>query len=142
MGIETFRNDVAIPVGSVSAATLAWRYRGALRVTVIAKATFAFAEDAPMSATAPQEMFRAEVHHGNNPARSIRFTADLAPYLERADVLFTGDAHALGGAADTLLVRLGVFDGTRPLLDKSLQVKPRGAARVPIVYERAYGGPG
>lgn len=131
---------IALP-GSAAAA-VAWRAQGQLQLTVIAKATFAFARDAEMPLDEPQEILRAEVHHGNNPARSVRFTADLAPYLGCVDVIFTGAAHAPPGQpAQSLAVRLAVFTKERTALDKTLEVRDRsGFERMPLVYERAIGG--
>ena len=69
------------PVGAVSTDAVAWRFRGQLNLTVIAKATFAFAEDADMARTAPEPVLREEVHHGKMPGRSIRLASENAPYL-------------------------------------------------------------
>ncbi|MGK4001626.1 DUF2169 domain-containing protein [Sorangium sp. So ce1036] len=131
--------DAVTPLHGTAATAVAWRSRGQLRVTVIAKATFAFAPDAAMPRAAPQPILRAEVHHGDHPARSVRFTSDLAPCLARADVLFTGHAWAPAERpVDALTVRLAVFDGRRPLVDKRLVVREQGGfLRAPIVYERA-----
>jgi hypothetical protein len=130
------RADCAVPAGDVAVGALAWRFRGALRITAVAKVTFAFAQDAAMTRVMPKPIVRTEVHHNDSPARSIRLTPDLIPYMNNADVLLTGHAHR-GGA-----VRLGIFDGTRPLLDKTVLVQKKGTAPVPLVYEGAFGGPG
>ncbi|MDC0744595.1 DUF2169 family type VI secretion system accessory protein [Polyangium mundeleinium] len=122
------------PLPGAEAGVVAFRTGGVLHATVITKATFAFAPDAPMPRVPPQPLLRDEVHHGENPARSVRFTSDLVPYLARADVLFTGHGHATAA-------RLQVHAGERVLLDKTLLLKDsRGVQRIPIVYERAYGG--
>src|SRR5882724_11223435 len=89
--------DTVIAVGATAVAAIAWRYGGALRMTVIAKATFAFAEDATMARVQAQEVFRADEHHGRSPVRSVRFASDLAPYLSQGEVFFTGHAHAPRG---------------------------------------------
>ena len=130
------------PLDGSTAAAVAWRSKGQLHVTVIAKATFAFAHGVEMPRAAPQAILRAEVHHGGNAARSVRFTSDLVPYLGRADVLFTGHAHAPEGAQATRVrVRLGVFDARRTILDKVVVAEDAaGFQRMPIVYERAFGG--
>ncbi|MDI3289606.1 DUF2169 domain-containing protein [Polyangium sp. 15x6] len=123
------------PLPGAEAAVVAFRASGVLHATVITKATFAFAPDAPMPRADPQPILREEVHHGDNPARSVRFTSDLVPYLGRADVLFTGHGHAPSA-------RLQLHAGERVLLDKTILLKDaRGSQRMPIVYERAFGGP-
>jgi hypothetical protein len=126
-----------------AAAAVAWRFQGQLHVTVIAKATFAFAPDADMPRLEPQAILKAEIHHGNNPARSVRFTSDLAPYLGQADVLFTGHACSPSGrAVSSLPLRLAIFNGHQFVLDKRLLAQDAsGFQRVPVVYERAARGP-
>ncbi|WP_438026566.1 DUF2169 family type VI secretion system accessory protein [Sorangium sp. So ce233] len=133
------------PLGAASAAALSWRFKGELRVTAIVKATFAFASDTVMPRVAPQEIIRAEIHHGAMPSRSVRFTTDLAPRLLQADVLWTGHAHAPHGRpVETLPVRLGLFSSSGwTLLDKTLLVRKRGGfVRLPVDLEHAYGGLG
>src|SRR5579871_3452308 len=85
------------PMQGTAAAAVVWRALGRLHVTVIAKATFGFADEAFMPRLEPDKVLTAEVHHGKNPGRSVRLTSDLAPHLARADVMFTGHAHARAG---------------------------------------------
>lgn len=137
--------DIPItPLDGSAAAVVAFRSGGRLSLTVITKATFRFASDARASRVPPQEILRAEVQHGRDPRASIQLTPDLAPYLPRADVLFTGCAHAPGGQlVCSLPVRLAVFAGQRPLLDKRLRVQASaGFSSMPIVYERTLRGAG
>lgn len=109
---------------------------------MIAKATFAFASEAPMARVKPQPIFEAEVHHAKNPMRSIRHTSDLVPYRKRADIFFTGSAYAPSGAS-TVTVRFGVASAGQVLFDKRLVVRKKGgASRMPMLYERAVGGIG
>ncbi|WP_438010581.1 DUF2169 domain-containing protein [Sorangium sp. So ce321] len=130
------------PLKGAAATAIAWRTQGRHYITVIAKASFAFATDAVMWRTDPQEILRAEVHHGKNPARSVRWSGDLAPYLGRADVVFTGDAHAPRGTeVQSLPVRLAVYSAGGWVLDKRLLVRDKGPFRqIPLVYERAVCG--
>jgi hypothetical protein len=144
MALNALREDAAVPAGDVSVAALAWRHSGVTRVTALAKATFAFVPDGVMTRVSPQPVVGGEVTYGGSPARSVRLTSDLAPYLNRADVLLTGHAHAPPGVGvETLPVRLGVFAGAHPILDKTVLVRQKGGVkRVALVYEGAYGGPG
>ncbi|WP_438034494.1 DUF2169 family type VI secretion system accessory protein [Sorangium sp. So ce204] len=134
----------ATPIGAATAAAMAWRFKGKLWVTAMVKATFGFASDTMMQRIAPQEILREDVHHGGLPSRSIRFTTDLVPRLLKADVLFTGHAHAPHGRpVEAAHVRLGVFSSSWTLLDKTLMVRKRGGfVRLPIDYEHAFGGIG
>lgn len=146
------RGDAARSTAHSTTAALAWRYRGELRVTVIAKATFAFVLDDAMTRLPPQEILRDEQRYDDHPAHSERLTTDLSPYLEGADVLFTGHAHVPRGASSSVRLELRARAGA-PLLSKALVVRAhegvvadaareRPLERVPLVYERALGGIG
>jgi hypothetical protein len=138
------RKNAAVAADGVTVAALAWRFRGVLQVTVVAKATFAFAADGPAVRVEPQPIFADEVHHGKRANQSIRFASDHAIYLTRAEVFLTGHAHAPQGASiDQMPVRLGIFDGARLLLDKTVLIRKKGGLqKIPLVYERAFGGMG
>lgn len=149
MSSEAANRVEVVALGDSAAETLVWRLRGELRVSVVVKASFAFEPDGPMRAIEPDEICRAEVHHGRNPSRTVRLTSDLAPYLPHADVVLTGHACAPDGeTALGMSVRLAVFrEGA--LLDKSINVLCDSSGdvdepfeRMPLVYERAYGGIG
>src|SRR4029079_19058109 len=96
-----------------AAAAVAFRAQGQIQLTIVVKATFCFAEDADMPLSDPMPILHAEVHHGNNPAQSIRFAGDRAPYLGRADVLFTGHAHPPPSSAAAWAVALRAFSPAR-----------------------------
>ncbi len=144
MAGKALSRDAVTAAPGAAAAAMAWRFKGELRVTVVAKATFGFANEGAMPRLSPAPIVWDEVHHGNHPARSIRLATDVVPRMERADVLFTGQAFAPPGTSvQRLPVRLGLFDGNRPLLQKALIVQQKGGVQgVPIVYERAFGGIG
>ncbi|WP_437958298.1 DUF2169 domain-containing protein [Sorangium sp. So ce119] len=136
-------SDAVTALPGTTAAAMAWRTaQGQLHLTAIVKATFAFAPDSEMPVVEPQPIFRGEVHHGNNPIRGIRFASDLAPYLGRADVMFTGHAYAPRGTrAQSMHVRLAVADSRRILLDRQLLVRDRdGFERMPLTCDRAASG--
>ncbi len=105
------------PVGAVAAATMIFRESGQTRVVAIVKATFAFVHHGPMPLVAPEPILSKEAHRMNNPTRSIVATSDLVPRLPAADVLLLGHAHAPGGSAAHMEVRLvvgrGESDGAR-----------------------------
>src|SRR5690349_1839669 len=109
VGSPTVRDVRAVEVralGPVAVGAIAWRYRGAVHVSAIVKATFGVVADAPMVLGAPEEL---------GPD-------DLVPYRPRADVTLTGHAHAPGGRAKTVTVRLAIHRGGRALLDRSIRV--------------------
>jgi hypothetical protein len=118
-----------------------------LRVTVVVKAAFVIVPEGPMSLADPEDVVTAEVHHANSAARSVRLTAETAPRMAQCDVLLSGHACAPEGhEVRWMPVRLAVFRD-RALVDKTLYVygDDGGNAsfdRVPLVYERAFGGLG
>jgi hypothetical protein len=139
--------------GAVSSGAVLWRFRGRLRLTVVVKALFAVVPDGVATPAGPGAVLAKDRYRDGNPARSTEATHDLAPYLARCDVLFTGHAYAPGGRAPAGSVRLGLARDGRLLLDKTLHVfgdrapaAPGGApepfTRIPIVYEKALGGLG
>ncbi|UQA57791.1 DUF2169 family type VI secretion system accessory protein [Polyangium aurulentum] len=138
-----FALDGVTALPGATAAAFAWRTRGRLEVTVLVKATFAFAPDGEMRPVEPQEVLFAEVYHRGGQGRMVRFASDRAPYLPRAEVVFTGHAHAPPGAAvASMPVRITIYDGDSLVLDKALLVQDEAPfERMPIIYERAPAGP-
>lgn len=138
--------------GNVSCGAVIWRFQRRLEVTVIVKATFAIVPDGTAILAGPGEITREDRTFDRHPSRSVEVASDLAPYLARCDVTFTGHACAPGGRqAPASSVRIGISSDARLLLDKTLHVfgdeAGPGAARapftkMPLVYERALGGPG
>lgn len=123
--------------GNVSAASVLWTYRGRLQLTFVVKAAFAL-RAGDIAALAPPPPIQAEERtFGKNPARSLECASDLALYKARCDVTLIGHAFA----PQTRLA-LAASDNRR-LLDKVLHVPTASpTTRVPLVYERALGGPG
>ncbi len=143
------------PVGPVAAATRLWRHDGALKLSLIAKASFRLMPEAAMRILPrPEPIHDVERHHQNMPTRSVAITADMAPPPPRAEVIFRGHAYALAGKpTKQRLVRLALWRGDAELFDKALSVvgdregaageplpEPAPFEKVPMVYERAYGG--
>ncbi len=137
------------PLGQVAAGAVAWRTGGTLSATLVVKATFTLVPRADMIATEPDEVVRAEVHHDDNPTRSIRLSSDLAPYQPQLDVLLTGHACAPAGKPAAIVpVRLAVYRG-QAIVDKTLEVygarregAPQPFVRMALDYEHAFGGLG
>lgn len=83
---------------------------------------------------------------GDPACSSIAFETDIAPLKPRVDVLVTGHAHAPAGHAATRVdVTLSVADVHKTLRVTGDRLSLRDAdpvpfTRMPIVYERAFGG--
>lgn len=139
-----------VALNPVSCGAVLWRAGGLLRVTVVVKATFALSADGDAALLAPEPIEREDRHHDEDPSRSLRAASETAPYLPGAGVVLTGHAHAPRGApVAALSARLALFRD-RPLLDKTIHVfgdvapgsdTPGPFQTMPLVYERAQGGP-
>ena len=97
---------------------------------------------------APNE---TDEHWNDEPQRSVRAPGDLAPSKPKADVVVVGSAFAPGGVpVRTLGARLllGKIDKSiecfadRVVAHDGTLAEGAGFTRMPLVYERAAGGPG
>lgn len=150
------------PVGRVAVATRAWRFRGQIHVTAIAKATLGFAPGAPMPIIEPAPIHDQDVRSSQNRSTVVA-PADTVPLLPRTDVTLVGSAYAGRSGAQRARVRFAI-SRPRPgsedpaegpfLFDKSLDVfgprtmtggwanpQPALFTRMPLGYDRALGGP-
>lgn len=125
-----------------------WRRAGAWWVTVVVKATFRLVPGQLAQPTAPLPLVREDRHGA--PAGSLAVASDTAaPYLPGTGVVLTGHAYPPGGRPGTATTARLAVGRERPLLDKTLYAygDRLGTAvqpfeKMPLVYERAYGGPG
>src|SRR5262249_44037104 len=107
---ETLASQSVVALPGAAASAVAWRTSGKPFVTGIAKAPFTMTPGEMMARVEPQPILDAALHHRNNPSRSVRFTSDLAPRLDRADILFTGHGYAPTSApANLVATRLAVY---------------------------------
>ena len=141
-----------ISVGPFLTDSLFWRPAPDLWVlTVVAKATFSLKPGKVSLAAEQQSIHPREVHWSDDPARSLHAPSDLVPFKRRVDVVLVGQAFApCGTPAQSLVARLAVGS-----VDKAIAVRADRAltregeiregarwASIPLVYERAAGGPG
>lgn len=145
-----------ISVGSASVGVQLWRHRGQLNVTILAKAMFSIVPSGTATVAPPEELVRQPVYATGNPASPLLFEHDLAPYLPSAEIVFTGHAHSPNNVpVPRMQVRLALLREGTALVDKRLEVvgdrvaqsnlpvpEPKPFLRMPIVYQRAWGGPG
>ncbi len=149
-------------LGALALAARSFHRRGELRLSVVAKVTCQIAPDAPFVLAPPRPIVATERYLGG-PATSLAHPGDLALRLPRGQVLVVGAVHASGGApCTTSAARLAVARGESMLVDKRLEIvgdrrgpaRPSGLGgvqladtaapfvRMPLVYERAFGGAG
>ena len=103
-------------------ATLLWRFRDRLHVTVALKATFAI-HDGALRAVDPAPIAAVEEDY----AAGLYSAGDLVPYRWKADVLVTGHASAGASAA-----YLGVGRGAEVLVDKAVGLVAKAGEKVPV----------
>jgi len=136
----------------LSTGSVLWRLDGTLRLTVIVKATFGLVNDGTARLIAPLPLAIKDAYRERSPTRSLEAAGELAPYLPGAGVVVSGHAYAPPGrAVPAMSVRVAVLR-SELVLEKTLHIfgdrspadagHPRPFQRMPIVYERAFGGVG
>ncbi|MDA8140076.1 MAG: DUF2169 domain-containing protein [Desulfobacteraceae bacterium] len=123
-------------------------------VTIIVKGTFA-TKHGQVAARADDQMPIAYSDEPFDPKKggSIKFEADLAPFKPRADIVLVGHAYALPGALVNSLdaaIKVGVHGKTLriygnrfwrcPALSAPRPSEPEAFTKMPMVYEKAFGG--
>lgn len=117
---------------------------------LVISATFTCDEAQRVAAAYPQPPVRvADEHYGDPANSSVRFEADVALEKPLVDVIVNGFAHAPAGQMVTSIpVELHVGDihkrlivwGDRTRRRSGAPSAPQPFVRMPIVYERAFGG--
>jgi hypothetical protein len=128
--------------------------RGAVLWVVVVKATYDITPDGGTTLARDQvPPTLVPVHHGDPARSSVLYETDLVPPKPATDILVTGHAHAPGGRPCTEFTVGFDLAGLRKVLvvrgDRRFArflgavVRPgpmTPVVRVPLVYERAYGG--
>lgn len=120
-------------------------------LTVICKATYLLLPGESQLAPDQEAPNEADNHWDDDISRSVYAPSDMAPLKVRADVILVGSAFAPGGVPTrSLNARLVVNKIDKTIEchadrvvahDGSIQ-EGTGFTRMPLVYERAAGGPG
>lgn len=125
---------------------------GSENVTVVVKGTYRLQGRGPLKVAPEQEpIHHADVFHGEPGQSSIRYEADACPAKKGTDVVLVGHAVA-PRAVPHVDVSLSVGPVHRvvrvlgdrawyKLLGRAAISDPIPFTRMPIVYERAFGGP-
>ncbi|MCK6587194.1 MAG: DUF2169 domain-containing protein [Polyangiaceae bacterium] len=142
----------------LAATAVAWQVRPpADSLTIIVKGTFDIVQGAPARQRPEMDLPLGDLHFDDNPHRSVRYPSDYAIFKVKADVLLTGHAYAPGGSFAAAQVsfqlghkenrftrRLAVFGerSWKKALGVTAPTAPRPFEKIPLIYERAFGGPG
>lgn len=121
-------------------------------LTLIAKATFDLGTGSPVLAAAQAPLVSSPRYRGAPGAGSLERDAEIGPLKAATDVLLLGHAHAAHAGATEAMVELRVGP-----LHKRVQVfgdrrwarvggrlqpgEPQPFEQMPLVWERAFGGP-
>jgi len=139
------------PLAGCACGVMLWRHGAHPRASLVVKATFALRPNAAMVLAEPQPVLRADRHHEDSPAKSLRQAKELIPYRAKCDVTLEGSACAPAGqATPAMSVRLLVSRGAEALMSRTAHVfgdralgadgtpgAPEPFTRMPLVYERA-----
>lgn len=132
--------------------SLLWQPRaGAWAATIVCKATFELAPGASPLIPTPKSAPEAELQAAGDPRWLLELATDHAPLKRSPEVLVVGHVYAPTGTAETSLVarlsvgevdkRIQVF-GDRYLTREGALVGPGRFMKMPLLWERAAGGPG
>lgn len=142
-----------VATAPVSVGARAWGHRGRYRLTAMVKASFSLEQDGPMRLAQPSPLVVRDVTRGAAAMAPAIRASELALYLRRPEILLDAIAFApKGQSVEHMKARLAVARGDRMLVSKELLVlgdrtsvdgavpRPIPFAKMPIVYERAFGG--
>jgi hypothetical protein len=144
------------PLGPVAIATRYWRHRAQRFVTAVVKLSCTMRHEAPMFVAPPRPVVSGDRWVDGRPGASIARSSDLALFVRRPEIILFGSAYAAPGQKlESTSVRMALMRDGAMLVNKRLDVlgdrrvrndepepSPLPFSRMPIVYERAFGGPG
>ncbi len=126
----------------LASAVVSSTIRGTRYETVVFKATFELSAYGPPREVVPEPVLLWDVPRANDPRSSVAAAAEGAPFMPSAAVLLFGHGHAPKSSPHgPFRVRLALYAGGVPIVDKHLHVVTETGAPVPLVYEEALGRP-
>lgn len=150
------RRSPAIPFVNLTAlttATLPWQVKPPQdSLTVVVKGTFDLIPDGPARLRAEGDPPLGDMPWDDDETRSNAYGSDYAIFKPKVDVTVVGSAYAPGGGAPAAQVemrlssihrKIAVFgDRTwKRALVRTAMTDPLRFTRMPLVFERAFGGP-
>lgn len=119
-------------------------------LTVVVKATFEIPEEGVCRLADEQALPTGDLHHDDDPERSLRYASDLELLKPRAECLVVGSFHAPGGRPvphSKAAFQIGAVGKQLAVFgDRAWGASGPGAptpmTTMPLAWERAVGGPG
>ncbi|MCC7542559.1 MAG: DUF2169 domain-containing protein [Deltaproteobacteria bacterium] len=123
-------------------------------LTIVVKGTFTLVPDKPCEIAARQVGCSGDVHHDDEPDQSVRYESDFAVTKKRGECFVVGACHPPRGAPTpmaTVAFAIGsvkkalAIYGDRHWIPKLLghvPSEPTPFTRMPLRWERSFGGPG
>ncbi|MBX3270167.1 MAG: DUF2169 domain-containing protein [Sandaracinaceae bacterium] len=122
---------------------------------VVVKATIAIPPGGGLGRVAGAQLdCQGDVHHDDDPSRSVRLSSDFAYFKPRGEVLLAGTCHPPGDdpvPASMVGLRVGAVEKRLAVIGDRRWVRGLTGARpsepvpfraMPLSYERSFGGPG
>ena len=132
-------------------ASTVWQRKGQRALTVVCKGTFKLTPGELTLADEQEPILKQDLHHGNEPSRSLRVAGEFAPIKQRFDVVLIGSAFAPNAElVRSLVVRVSLgslrksfeVSGDRYFDAQGVLSPAEAFASLPLVYERTAGGGG
>jgi uncharacterized protein YjbI with pentapeptide repeats len=121
-------------------------------LTIVVKATFTLPASGTCALADPQELPTGDLHHEDDVERSLRWGSDMAILKPRGEVHFVGSCHPPGGPVTSSRAGLRVGRVAKQVAvfgDRFYKgglfggvTDPEPFRSMPLVWERAFGGPG
>ena len=100
---------VAIESGpGIAGGAIVWRYRGALQLTAVVKATFSIERDRVVALAEPEPLYATDVRPPGASSNAVTRPSDRVPYRARADVAIRAPWRAAGKPVRVALQGSGV----------------------------------
>lgn len=148
------RSKDRVPIyidGPFAAVQRAWQIHPPQNALVlIVKSTVSIVPDAAVVPASDQPSPGGDQRYADDATSSLRYASDYAPFKPRADVVLVGHAYPPSSRVHTASVRLAFGRELRCALaavgdrdwQEAVPTEPRPFKRIPLRYERAFGGPG
>ncbi len=142
---------------SFTAFSFPWQLKAATdSLVVVVKATCDLSPDGPARLRSEADPASGDLHDGGDASRTLAYASDFAVFKPRADVTLVGHVYAPGGSSQAAQAQLrfgprkngferkvAVF-GERRWKKAGIKLVPEAPKpfkKVPLTWERAFGGP-